>query len=128
MKCNPTARAQCPHGAYCEAFAVYTDESECAKFNQSVLAKPKTNADRIRAMSDEELAKFLCSLAFARETPWSDPFVEKFCKNCPTVKAIIEGFDKEMELSECDFVDGECPHGDDVVWWLQQPAEGADNG
>lgn len=56
MKCDPIARSQCQYGAYCEAFAVYADKSECAKFNQVVLSKPKTNADRIRAMSDEELA------------------------------------------------------------------------
>ena len=28
-------------------------------------AKPKTNADRIRAMSDEELAEFICKTQFA---------------------------------------------------------------
>lgn len=29
---------------------------------------PMTNADRIRAMSDEELAVFLCAVKFRRET------------------------------------------------------------
>jgi hypothetical protein len=72
MKCDPFARAQCPHGAYCEAFAVYTDESECAKFNQSVLAKPKTNADRIRSMSDEELAEVLGKLVHCGGCPMRD--------------------------------------------------------
>lgn len=42
MKCSPYARAQCPHGAYCEAFAVYADESECAKFNREIEAKRDT--------------------------------------------------------------------------------------
>lgn len=42
MKCDPFARAQCPHGAYCEAFAVYTDESECAKFNQKIMLERDT--------------------------------------------------------------------------------------
>lgn len=58
-KCDPFTRAQCPHAAYCEPFAVYTDESECAKFAKRVLNKTVTNADRIRAMSDEELAKWM---------------------------------------------------------------------
>ena len=42
MKCDPIARAQCPHGAYCEAFAVYADESECAKFNQKIMLERDT--------------------------------------------------------------------------------------
>lgn len=33
-----------------------TSNKECPYFNQ------KTNADRIRAMSDEELKKFICSM------------------------------------------------------------------
>ena len=83
--------------------------------------KRPTNADRIRAMSDEELEYFLHSLAFARETPWSDLFVEQFCKDCPTVVGILDG--KEMKFNECDFADGDCPNGSDILWWLKQPAE-----
>ena len=33
-----------------------TDLSKCVAFNSTVDGKPQTNADRIRAMSDEELA------------------------------------------------------------------------
>lgn len=88
---------------------------------------PETNADRIRSMSDEELAEFLDQIAYARETPWSIPFQKKICNNCPTTTCIVEGYHHPMELNECDFADGECPHGSDIVWWLQQPAEGDDN-
>lgn len=84
---------------------------------------PMTNADKIRAMNDEELAAFMCSLAYARNTPWSDPFCRTFCDNCPTVEGKIEETGQTMEFNECDFVDGKCPHGDDVIWWLRQPAE-----
>lgn len=28
-----------------------------------------------------------------------------------------------MDLHECDFTDGKCPHGSDIVWWLQQPVK-----
>lgn len=93
-------------------------------------AKPKTmtNADRIRAMSDEELADFICGLSFARETPWADPFVKQFCDNCPTVEATIKETGQTMELNECDFVDGKCPHGSDIVWWLGQPAKEENHG
>ena len=34
---------------------------------------PMTNADRIRAMSDEELAVFLSAVKFRRETPLNVP-------------------------------------------------------
>lgn len=87
--------------------------------------KAQTNADRIRAMSDEELAEFLDQIAYARETPWSIPFQKKICNNCQTTTCTVEGYHHPMELNECDFEDGECPHGSDIVWWLQQPAEEA---
>ena len=85
-------------------------------------AKPQTQADRIRAMSDEEMAQLLYSIAYARETPWSKPFWEKFCKDCPCPEYTLNDGMK-LHLHECDFKDGKCPHGTDIVWWLQQPAE-----
>lgn len=45
---------------------------------------PMTNADRIDAMTIEEKADFLSSIAYAGETPWCKPFAEEFCKSCPT--------------------------------------------
>lgn len=88
--------------------------------------EPMTNADRIRAMSDGELAEWICDMAYGRKTPWSDPFEKKFCDNCPTVHCTYEN-GKEDDFHECDFVDGECPHGSDIVWWLKQPAEEVDD-
>ena len=85
-------------------------------------ADPMTNADRIRAMTDEELSEFLSSIAYGRETPWCEQFAEKFCKSCPTTTCTAEGHHHPMDLHECDFTDGKCPHGRDIVWWLQQPA------
>ena len=82
-----------------------------------------TNGGRIRAMSDEELAAFLISLTFGRETPWADPFAGEFCDNCPTVRCVVEEFGQEMEFNECELSYGKCPHGDDVLWWLRQPVE-----
>lgn len=82
-----------------------------------------TNADRIRAMSDEELAELLSQTAYAGETPWCEPFDRKFCDNCPTVGVTIVETGKTMDFNECDFADGKCPHGSDIVWWLGQPAE-----
>ena len=58
-------------------------------------AKPQTNADRIRAMSDDELAEFLGEY--------------KFCDIC------VEG------CADCTY-HGDCDKR--LLEWLQQPAEG----
>lgn len=87
---------------------------------------PMTNADRIRAMRYEELAEFLSSIAYGRETPWSEPFARRMCDSCQTVHGTYES-GIEDDFHECDFVDGKCPHGSDIVWWLQQPAEDSAN-
>lgn len=84
--------------------------------------RPLTNADRLNAMSIEDKAQFLYSIAYARETPWSKPFYEKFCKDCPAPEYTLDD-GRKLCLHECEFKDGKCPHGTDIVWWLQQPAE-----
>ena len=64
------------------------------------LGDPMTNADRIRAMSDEELAKFLCDISTA----------ECCDRSCPA-------------RGICGFEDN------GMIKWLKQPAEeGADHG
>ena len=85
-----------------------------------------TNAGRINAMTIEEKAEFLSSIAYARETPWSLPFAKKFCNICPKPEYTLDD-GRKLKLHECDFTDGKCPHGSDIVWWLQQPAEEADD-
>lgn len=85
-----------------------------------------TNADRINAMTIEEKAEFLSSIAYGRETPWCEPFARRLCDSCPTVHGTYES-GVEDDFHECDFVDGKCPHGSDIVWWLQQPAEDSAN-
>lgn len=63
----------------------------------------KTNADRIRAMSDEELAKTLAAIAF-------DVY------NCN------EGQQEFMTIiKSCDMCDNRC--GNCVLNWLKQPAD-----
>ena len=59
MKCNHRAYAICPDREWCGSLqdAIFTEGSECDEFNQKVINAPPTNADRIRAMSDEELAQ-----------------------------------------------------------------------
>lgn len=76
-----------------------------------------TNADRIRAMSNQELAAFLNGICYGRDEPWERAFKESCCDCCPTVEATDE-YGKHCSLHECDFADGVCPHGDSILWWL----------
>ena len=76
-----------------------------------------TNADRIRAMNDRDLAAFLSGVCYGREEPWERAFKELCCDSCPVVEATSED-GRHYSLRECDFVDGVCPHGDSVLWWL----------
>ena len=95
----------------------------CLAIRESVgLGDPRTNADRIRAMTDEELAEMISGIHYDWENPWRTQFARKFCDNCPAPEYTLED-GRKMKLHECDFSDGKCPHGDSVVWWLQQPAE-----
>lgn len=57
LKCSKEAFAACPdrHLCGCVEEAAFTEGSECDKFNRQIGSKPMTHADRIRAMSDEEL-------------------------------------------------------------------------
>lgn len=56
--CSIEAFANCPLEERCQDFrqASYMEGSECDAHNKAVLTRPRTNADRIRTMSDEELA------------------------------------------------------------------------
>lgn len=79
-----------------------------------------TNGNYIRSMNDKELANFIL-LVTCNDTPWGKAFYEYACKNCPTITGTPEGSNEPNEFHEYDFVDGECPYGDDVTWWLKQP-------
>ena len=61
---------------------------------------PQTNADRIRSMTDEELALWICGVYDSEE------------ENGKFINGII--------------IPGYAPH--DIEEWLQQPAEETDNG
>ena len=85
-------------------------------------SSPMTNADYIRAMSDQELAALLHGICYGRDEPWEQEFKTVCCDCCPTVEATGED-GKHYSLHECDFVDGVCPHGGSVRWWLGRQAE-----
>ena len=66
------------------------------------LGVKKTNADRIRAMSDEELAMFLCNFRSCN----ADEYI---CEGCKAEKYCRAGHEGTID-------------------WLQQPAEEIDDG
>ena len=68
LKCSPEAFAKCPTRHFCGVRhddATFAEGSDCDKFNQEVLAAPKTRVDRIRSMSDEALALHHCKFLAA---------------------------------------------------------------
>lgn len=115
----------------------YYDDGKCKYFSDDEVtsycvkgpcgAQVLSNADRIRTMTDEELAEMLSQLYYGREEHWSFPFARKFCDSCPAPEYTLDD-GRKMNLQECDFTDGKCPYGSDIVWWLQQPAEEAQHG
>ena len=103
-----------------ETNCTYFIRGECTSSFCEYRRKKQTNADRINAMTIEEKAEFLSNIAYGRETPWSYRFIDTFCKECTTVRGTYKS-GVEDDFHECDFTDGKCPHGSDIVWWLQQP-------
>ena len=99
IKCDPRVYARCPTRESCEIGAEYAKDSECAQFAESVLNQPAANADRIRAMSDEEMAEFIGRIEIGDFGP--QVYGKTFCDMC-------------KGQYECD---------DCRLWWLQQPAE-----
>lgn len=79
-----------------------------------------THKEEIQMANTQKLAKTLEILTYGGHDPWVKEFHNKFCKTCPTITAKPEGYHKEYDFHECDFVGGVCPHGDMIEWWLEQ--------
>ena len=80
-----------------------------------------TNAEKIQSLSVEELAEFLNDVGYGKP-PWEEAFAH-ICKDCPTTECYIDGREKPLMLTECDFADGQCSHGSAALWWLTQEAK-----
>ena len=91
------AEIKCPCG-----LRNYMEEEDCKKTNCNAccpLTHPQTNADRIRAMSDEALTTFLNKIVVNHHIKNADN-----CNHCPLKGA-----------KPCDTAG--------IVDWLKQPAE-----
>ena len=87
-------------------YAEFADGSWCDDFNKKMLNLPMTNADRIRAMSDRELASFLAARGVSEsKLRLKDEGYE------PTATQLAALHERLFQ-----------------TWlrWLQQPAEGSD--
>lgn len=73
IKCDKRAFSKCKYKEYCGLDAEFSEGSECEKFNRLIIHQPMTNADRIRSMSDDELAMWLAKQA--ENNPSDDPLV-----------------------------------------------------
>ena len=106
-KMDGTAQGECLKNPYGENvvhdpkhpyWIVSRSRAKCRWYN----APPPTNADRIRSMTDEELAELLVGQTYYRESAWSEP-------------------------SYLNFLTGRSDAYKDAVSgtkeWLQQPAE-----
>lgn len=79
----------------------------CAAFETQRKSRVVTNADRIRSMSDEELAEFLEHIAYESDPVWTEPFDKAFCQTCSAEPCFARA----------------CPNGKGSLWWLKQPPE-----
>lgn len=76
-KCDPRVFARCPYNATCISpeQTDFAEGSDCFLFNKKVLENPIANADKIRGMSDLQLATFLYTITRA--------CADRDCANCP---------------------------------------------
>ena len=92
-------RAVLPTDEYLKLGWAIGDILETLELFRSLAPEPQTNADRIRAMSDEELSEFISRIE-------------------------IGDFGQQVYgKTFCDMCKGQYECGDCRLWWLQQPAE-----
>lgn len=98
---------ECPAFAKCTA-TYRSSKCDVLRWSYGIDKDPEivTNADRIRAMSDEELARKINQLAEGER-------IIRYCRELPECDADLET-DTLIPLERCE----QC-----VLHWLRQPAE-----
>lgn len=93
-----------------------------------------TNFDKIKSLNIDQFAEWLDSNGMWDNSPWSQWFDERYCKQCESVKAIVQNFGSERECEfawcelehKCKFFQSlpEEPSPKDVIkLWLEAEAE-----
>ena len=91
-----------PNHVYCRRFLLHMEKREDASRCRDFIPKPQTNADRIRAMSDEELAEWMAT--------------KTSCMRCPVDLDACHNFEFSCEMS-CEEI---------LLSWLKSPVEEVD--
>ena len=78
-----------------------------------------TNFDKIKNMSEYELAAWLAKRAMYDGSPWDTSFAERFCHNCPSIAGECQEFGRTMEFSWCELHDGRCKYFPDIPDFLR---------
>lgn len=94
---------------FLRGLAMCDDKEQMMRYIQENAPKPPSRADRIRAMTDEELAKLLYD---------PDSLSEKYCKNLPECGELLDT-DTGIPEEKCIGC---------MLQWLRQPAEGGCDG
>lgn len=98
------AKCKFEHGGYCCNCGAMQYMDKCEKPCDTI--EPITNADRIRAMSDEELAAWLVEKTAYQESAFSSPsYLNFLTESDDTKESAIKG----------------------TVKWLKQPVKDGDN-
>lgn len=92
-----------------------------------------TNFDKIKNMTENELAAWLAKRAMYDGSPWDTSFAERFCHNCPSITRYCPEVDRMKEFSWCELHDGQCKffpeitdflRDEDIIeMWLKQEAK-----
>ena len=56
----------------------------------------------LQSMSTDEIAEFLDQYGLVDNTPWWKWWNSKYCDKCESVKATIQGFNRECEFAWCE--------------------------
>jgi len=90
-----------------------------------------TNFEKIKNMTEDELAAWLAKYAMYDGSPWDASFAKRFCDKCPSITGYCPEAGRTMEFSWCELHDGKCkfcpeitdfPRDEDIikVWFKQE--------
>lgn len=74
-----------PNHVYCKRFLLHMEKRKDASRCRDFIPKPITKADLIRAMSDEELAEWICKVQYREGDvcpPTHECSVDRSCEKC----------------------------------------------
>lgn len=92
------------------------------------------NFERLKSMSVDELAKWLDTNGMWDNSPWSQWFDQKYCKNCPDIMCKSPDDSRQFPCAYCEIYDNcrffpeqeDVPDCKDIIkMWLAEEVENA---